>query len=125
MKPFLKVILWICWIIVFSLIVTLLTETFTRDDVITLVFIIISFIWKILGWLRKNIYVIIAVAIIAFFWWIKENIKNLRDKSVKDDQRYYDDVRENVHMEERIANDLKEIRERLEKLEKKSKSNKK
>ena len=65
------------------------------------------------------------VAIIAFFWWIKENIKNLRDKSVKDDQRYYDDVRENVHMEERIVNDLKEIRERLEKLEKKSKSNKK
>ena len=121
----LKVILWICWIIVFSLIVTLLTETFTRDDVITLVFVIIAFIWKILGWLRKNIDVIIVIAIIAFFWWIKENIKNLRDKSVKDDQRYYDDVRENVHMEERIANDLKEIRERLEKLEKKSKSNKK
>ena len=125
MWKLLKVILWICWIIVFSLIVTRLTETFTRDDVITLVFIIISFIWTILGWLRKNIDVIIVVAIIAFFWWIKENIKNLRDKSVKDDQRYYDDVRENVHMEERIVNDLKEIRERLEKLEKKSKSNKK
>ena len=125
MWKLLKVILWICWIIVFSLIVTRLTETFTRDDVITLVFIIISFIWTILGWLRKNIDVIIVVAIIAFFRWIKENIKNLRDKSVKDDQRYYDDVRENVHMEERIVNDLKEIRERLEKLEKKSKSNKK
>lgn len=120
MKPFLKVILWICWIVVWVPLILLLFGVVSSDDLLWIFFIILGILWQIISWLWKNIDI---VWFIVFFWfcvYVWKWIHELWDSVTKLDQNYRDIMRESV----KDDNKFKELQERIEKLEKQLKSKK-
>lgn len=125
MWKLLKVILWICWIILLAAIIILIAWKVTWDDITAILTIILVGLIKIFQWIRANIGAIVGVLFVWFCIYVRKWLHELWDSITKMDQRYRDDLKEDAGRDELIDYKIKDIRERLEKLEKKSKSNKK
>lgn len=124
MKPFLKVILWICWIIVWVPLVLLLFGAVNWDDVLWVIFIIIGLLWQLISWLWENIDIVIIIIFVIWIIRYTNKIDKALEISKEILERHENKITSDFDFLYQTFKRVNRLEERIEKLEKQLKSKK-
>ena len=124
MWKLLKVILWICWIIVWVPLVLLLFGAVNWDDVLWVIFIIIGLLWQLISWLWENIDIVIIIIFVIWIIRYTNKIDKALETSKEILERHENKLNSDFDLLYQTFKRVNRLEEKIEKLEKQSKSKK-
>ncbi len=124
MKPFLKVILWICWIIVWVPLILMLFGAVNWDDVLWVIFIILGLLWQLISWLWKNIDIVVIIIFVIWIIRYTNKIDKALEASKEILERHENKLNSDFDLLYQTFKRVNRLEEKIEKLEKQLKSKK-
>lgn len=124
MKPFLKVILWICWIIVWVPLILMLFGAVNWDDVLWVIFIILGLLWQLISWLWKNIDIVVIIIFVIWIIRYTNKIDKALETSKEILERHENKLNSDFDLLYQTFKRVNRLEEKIEKLEKQLKSKK-
>ena len=124
MKPFLKVILWIFWIIVWVPLILMLFGAVNWDDVLWVIFIILGLLWQLISWLWKNIDIVVIIIFVIWIIRYTNKIDKALETSKEILERHENKLNSDFDLLYQTFKRVNRLEEKIEKLEKQLKSKK-